>query len=690
MCGIAGILNSVPSDPPDEGILRRMLGTIRHRGPDEFGLYLGDDVGLGSARLSIVDLAGGQQPISNEDGTLWIVFNGEIFNYVELRAELEGRGHRFATHTDTEVIVHLFEDFGVEAFSRLNGQWALALWDSRRRQLVLSRDRLGVRPLFYAHSPEQLVFGSEIKAVLTAPGLSSEIEPASLAEVFTYWSALGDRTFFQGVHQLKPGHYLIASAGGVVSKPYWRLSFPLDRHSMGQSCAGLGNDGEESFLPELAVPEDEQQCADALRELLLDATRIRLRADVPVGAYLSGGLDSSIIATMVRRLEVARLDTFSIAFKDQHFDESKYQIQMSRALGTNHQVAYVTDSDIGNVFPDVVWHAETPLMRTAPAPMFLLSRLVHKCGYKVVLTGEGADEFLAGYDIFKEMRIRRFWARQPQSAIRALLLRRLYPDVQGVGKTGDNYLRAFFGRGLEDTSRADYSHAIRWANNRRCTRFLSADRQGAKHLGQVEPSDLVPPPGFDSWGPLERAQFWEISVFLSGYLLSAQGDRVAMANSVEGRFPFLDHRVVEFCCRLPARLKMRGLTEKYVLRKAFQQWLPPEIAVRPKRPYRAPIRRCFLGVTAPDYVAELLSESALRRSGLFNVRAVRQLVTKLEDGQTSGETDEMALVGILSTQLIQAEFLRRVRLVEPIGDGARVKVIDQSSQVRVAGSTSQT
>ena len=659
MCGIAGILRTDPSDPPSEGVLRRMLGTIRHRGPDEFGLYLGDGIGLGSARLSIVDLAGGQQPIGNEDGTLWIVFNGEIFNYVELRAELEQRGHRFTTHTDTEVIVHLFEDYGVEAFSRLNGQWALAIWDTRRKRLVLSRDRLGVRPLFYSRSPAQFVFASEIKAVLAFPGISAELDPASLEEVFTYWCALGARTVFQGVTQLKPGHYLVASPEGIREAPYWQLEFGTGRPLSGHA--------------------DEEQLAGELRELLLDATRIRLRADVPVGAYLSGGLDSSIIAAMVRRLEVARLDTFSISFKETHFDESQHQRQMSRALGTQHQVAYVSNSDIGNVFPEVVWHTEMPLMRTAPAPMFLLSRLVHQQGYKVVLTGEGADEFLAGYDIFKEMRIRRFWARQPDSVRRPLLLRRLYPDVQGMERTSDNYLRAFFGRGLTGTSRADYSHALRWANGRRCARFLNPVRTASSRESQDGPSDLIPPPGFRDWGPLEQAQFWEIDIFLSGYLLSAQGDRVAMAHSVEGRFPFLDHRVVDFCCRLPARQKLRGLTEKYLLRKAFKSWLPAEIGARPKRPYRAPIRRCFLGNQSPDYVEELLSESALQRSGLFNVRAVRHLVAKLEAETAVGESDEMALVGILSTQLLQTEFHRRLRAVEPIGQRDRVKTVDQRS-----------
>jgi asparagine synthase (glutamine-hydrolysing) len=392
MCGIAGVLDLAGRDAPDEAVVRRMLGTIRHRGPDEFGIYLGRSVAMGNARLSIVDLEGGQQPIGNEDGRYWIVFNGEIFNHPELRQDLEARGHRFATHCDTEVIVHLYEEEGPACLRRLNGQFAIALWDEREQSLFLARDRVGVRPLFYTRGNGRLGFASEIKALLAVPGVQAEPDPASLAEVFTYWSPLSPHTCFRGIREVPPGHYLLARHGQVTVSRYWQATFDE---------APASTDGP-------IEPYVEQ-----LRDLLVDATRIRLRADVPVGAYLSGGLDSSLIASFVRDVGVTRLDTFSISFSDPRFDESAYQLRMAEALGTDHQVVYATHADIGRVFPDVVWQTETPLVRTAPAPMFLLSKLVRDHRYKVVLTGEGADEFLAGYDIFKEAKVRRFWARQP-------------------------------------------------------------------------------------------------------------------------------------------------------------------------------------------------------------------------------------------------------------------------------------
>jgi asparagine synthase (glutamine-hydrolysing) len=664
MCGIAGILNSSNAGSPEQQALRRMLGTIRHRGPDEFGLFIDDQIALGSARLSIVDLAGGQQPIRNEDGTLWIVFNGEIFNYVELRAELEERGHQFTTHSDTEVILHLFEDLDVRAFARLNGQWALAIWDTKKRRLVLARDRLGVRPLFYWRSSKELIFASEVKAVLAHPAVSSGIDASALSEVFVYWSTLGKRSLFRGVQQLQPGHYAVIEENSMIERPFWRMGFPP--LSLGDTEA-LQATPSPSYFPQNGTTE---AYAQALRELLLDATRIRLRADVPVGAYLSGGLDSSIIAACVRELAVSKLDTFSIAFQHPDYDESAFQKQMSRALGTQHQVAFVKNTDIAEVFPAVIWHSETPLMRTAPAPMFLLSRLVRKSGYKVVLTGEGADEFLGGYDIFKEAVIRTFWSRQPESKWRPRLLQRLYPDIQRLSSANESFVKAFFGRGLTETDNPFYSHAIRWFNNERCCRFLSPDIcQAAQAPG------LVPPADFNSLGSLEKAQYWEITVFLSQYLLSSQGDRMGMANSIEGRFPFLDFRVVDFASRLPARLKLHGLTEKYILRKAFKDLLPPEIGSRPKRPYRAPIHTAFMGSDAPQYVDELLSESALKRSGFFNAAAVSQLVAKLKAGKSASETDEMALTGIISTQLLAQEFTSRIRSSSVVNDSDNVKVV---------------
>jgi asparagine synthase (glutamine-hydrolysing) len=668
MCGIAGVLTRARTSP-EQTILNRMLGAIRHRGPDEFGIYAAPGIALGSARLSIVDLAGGQQPISNEDSTMWIVFNGEIFNYVELRAELEERGHQFATHSDTEVILHLFEDLDVQAFSRLNGQWAIAIWDSRKQRLVLSRDRLGVRPLFYSRSPGTFVFGSEVKALLGYPGISAELDPAALHQVFTYWSTLGNRTVFRDILQVQPGHYVVAEGTEIVEKPYWRMGFPPSMLS--ESDTSLVPAPPQYDFPENGSAAD---YAKTLRELLLDATRIRLRADVPVGAYLSGGLDSSIIAACVRELAVSKLDTFSISFQNPRYDEAEFQKKMSRALGTQHQVAYVTNTQIGEIFPDVIWHAETPLMRTAPAPMFLLSRLVRQNGYKVVLTGEGADEFLGGYDIFKETLVRRFWARNPDSRWRAALLQRLYPDIQGLSGSNNSYLQAFFGRGLKEVDNPHYSHAIRWFNNQRCCRFFSPDLLAAASAGHDHPS-LTPPPEFKSWGVLQQAQYWEITVFLSQYLLSSQGDRMGMANSIEGRFPFLDYRVVDFSSRLPSRLKLSGLTEKYLLRQAFKDLLPEEIGSRPKRPYRAPIHSSFMDKDAAPYVQEVLSESALQRTGFFNVPAVRQLVRKLHEGKTASETDEMALVGIISTQLLAEQFASRARSSSPLNDRDKVKFV---------------
>ena len=635
-----------------------MLAMIRHRGPDEFGIYLDGPAGLGSARLSIIDLSTGQQPIANEDGRLWIVFNGEIFNYLELRPELESRGHRFRTSSDTEVLLHAYEEFGPECLQRLNGQFAFAVWDTRAQSLFLARDRLGVRPLFYSQKDGQLVFGSEIKAVLAAGTVRAEIDPAALGQIFTFWCPVSPRTIFRDIVELPPGHYLVAREGKLSIKPYWELRFPSTDGAAGADAPGkTTEDYEEEF-----------------RRLLVDAATVRLRADVPVGAYLSGGLDSAIIASIIRNFTHNRLDTFSIAFDDASFDESAWQQRMARFLGTEHQVVHATHADIGRVFPEVIWHTETPVTRTAPAPMFLLSKLVRDSGYKVVLTGEGADEFLAGYDIFKEAKVRRFWAAQPKSAWRPLLLRRLYPDIEGLAKSNPALLAAFFSDGLMQTDSPEYSHALRWRNGRRNGRFLSEEvRREANGQERGVLSGLLSS-DFGNWAPLARAQFLEIKLFLSQYLLSSQGDRMGMAHSIEGRFPFLDCRVVEFCNRLPPKLKLRGLTEKYLLKRLGRQWLPPEIWQRPKRPYRAPIHRSFFGESTPDYVNELLSPEKLRATGLFKPEAVGQFVQKLRRGARIGESDDMALAGILSTQLVHHYFVERFRMPPPLSESDPVKV----------------
>ena len=651
MCGIVGVCDLSGARPVEESTLRAMLGTIRHRGPDQFGMYLDDHVGLGNARLSIIDLSTGQQPISNEDGSLWIVFNGEIFNHPELRLELESRGHRFSTMCDTEVVLHAYEEYGPDCLSRFNGQFALAVWNSRDRSLFMARDRLGVRPLYYAVADGALVFGSEIKAILAGPGITASPDPVALDQIFTFWSALSPRTFFRGITELPPGHHMLVRDGRITIECYWEMAFP-----------------EDGAVPRRST----QDYAEELRELLIDAALIRLRADVPVGAYLSGGLDSSTITAIARSQTTNPLETFSIAFTDAVYDESGFQVTMAKALGTRHHVVHATHVDIGEVFPEVTWHAETPLMRTSPAPMFLLSRLVRDNHFKVVLSGEGADEVMAGYDIFREAKIRRFWAGQPESLSRPALLKRIYPWMPGA--TGSGFVKAFFGMGLTDVGSRDYSHSPRWRATARAKRFFSEEMRQATAAGGGELTPFYPD-GFDGWNPLHQAQYLETTILLSQYLLSSQGDRMAMAHSVEGRFPFLDHRVVELGNQLPPALKLNGLTEKYLLKKISREWLPAEISDRPKQPYRAPIHRAFFNDSPPDYVEELLSRTALERAGYFNPSAVDRLVAKLKRGLPLGETDDMALAGIVSTQLVDRQFVSDPRPSASLDDTDDVKVV---------------
>lgn len=664
MCGITGLANLTSSTPILEAHLRQMLAMIRHRGPDQFGIYLDKNVGLGNARLSIIDLGGGQQPISNEDGTLWIVFNGEIFNYIELRPQLEARGHRFATNSDTEVIVHLYEDYGPDCLNYLNGQFAIAIWDTQTQTLFLARDRVGVRPLFYTQTGGALIFGSEIKAILADPRTQAEIDPVSLEQVFTFWSVQSPQTIFKNIREVPPGHYLLTRQGEVTIAPYWQLNFP-----------------PEEVLPTHTL----DSYVEEFRSLLIDAAKIRLRADVPVGAYLSGGIDSSVIAAIIRNYSQTHLDTFSIAFTDPDFDESMYQYQMADHLGTEHQVIRATYEDIGRVFPDVVWHAETPLLRTAPAPMFLLSQLVRQNNYKVVLTGEGADEFLAGYNIFKEAKIRRFWAKQPDSKLRPLLFKQLYRYIPNLAGGSSALLASFFGEGLKEVEAPDYSHAIRWRNTSRTQRFFSEELRQAAASAGGNGHTLGYPSEFKQWGPLQQAQYLEVNTFLSPYLLSSQGDRMAMAHAVEGRFPFLDYRVVEFCNNLPATLKLHGLTEKYLLKKVAQDWLPAEIWQRPKRPYRAPIQRSFFGEKAPNYVRELLSPQMIVSGGMFKPSAVSQLVDKIERGLRLSETDEMALAGILSSQLVHQQFVSNFKIPPPLTLDDDVKICRSTRAAYISG-----
>jgi asparagine synthase (glutamine-hydrolysing) len=653
MCGIAGIVTlreGLP--PPSRAALTRMASALRHRGPDEHGIYRDRRAGLAHARLSIIDLSSGQQPMGNEDGSLWVVYNGEIFNYVELRAELASLGHVFRTQSDTEVILHAYESWGDRAFARFNGQFALALWDAARAALVLARDRLGVRPLYVCEHEGRLFFASEVKAIFAASAaIPRAFDPIGLDQTFTFWSVVAPRTVFAGVEEIPPGHARTYVRGERRERAFAEVRFP---------------EGGAGFTGSL------DEAVEAVRASLREATRLRmLRADVPVGSYLSGGLDSSLVAALGLEAKGGqRFSTFSLRFEDAEYDETSFQRLVAARLGTEHHEVVVSRRDIAAVFPDVVFHAERPLLRTAPAPLFLLSRLVRDSGIKVVLTGEGADEVFAGYDLFREGKIRRFWARHPDSTRRPLLLSRLYPYLARSPVAQQAIARQFFGQHLDQAGEPGFAHDPRWRSTAALKRLFSPALLAALD-GRDARADLLAalPPEIRRWTPLAQDQFLEMRTLLAGYILSSQGDRMLMAHGVEGRFPFLDAGVVALAASLPPSFKLRVLDEKHVLKRVAKDLVPEAIIARRKQPYRAPDALSFVGEGAPAWIEEAMSTRAIAAAGVFHPPAVAQLWRKCRAAGGAGQfsnADNMALTGILSTQLVHALLVDRPALAKPV------------------------
>ena len=644
MCGICGLYDLGCGDLGNncEEIVRAMTAQLRHRGPDEKGYYFHGPMAMGHARLSIIDLTTGQQPMSNEDESVWIVFNGEIFNYIELRAGLEGKGHVFQTTSDTEVLVHLYEDLGPDMLDRLNGQFAFAIYDKKDRSLFLARDPFGICPLFYCKMGKLLVFASEIKALREIPDMKFALDPLALSQIFTFWSVLSPRTPFKDIMSLPPGNWLKIGPETGLSSPrrYWHLDFP--------------EMGEED------KKKSETAWAEEVEDAMVEAVRLRLRADVPVGVYLSGGLDSSIIASIVKKLTSTPIEAFSLAFADASYDESEFQQRLARSIGVRYNAVRVKNHQIGQVFPEVIRHGERPILRAAPAPLFLLSDLVQKTGFKVVLTGEGADELFGGYDIFKEDKIRRFWAKAPESPYRPQLLNRLYPHAPLATSRAGRMLTAFYRKDLLPTNIFGYSHRPTWNNTRALSAYFSHNLKEA--IGDYDPVEELKasvPDTFSSWHPLHQAQFLETRLLLSEYLLSSQGERMTMGHSIEGRYPFLDPKVTSLATRIPPHLKLRGLNEKYVLRKAFEKHLPSEIAQRPKRPYLAPNKESFLDRPDVSMVYEILSPDRLSESDFFDVSRVDKLLNKCAKGGQLGFRDNAGFLGILSTQILWEKFIAK-------------------------------
>lgn len=636
MCGISGIYSLSGPAPIAEQAIKRMISAGIHRGPDGSGIYLDDQIGLGHARLSIIDLLGGFQPIHNEDESLWIVFNGEIFNYPEIRRNLAQRGHRFYTKTDTEVILHLYEDQGAACLDSLNGQFAFAIWDARKNELFLARDRVGILPLHYTVQNSSLIFASEIKSIFTVDGIARSIDPIAMDQIFTFWTTLPGRTAFQDIHEVPAGHYMKVAGGKIVLRKYWDIPFyPQEEHTSASV----------------------KEICSQLMELIVDAVRIRLRADVPVGCYLSGGLDSSSIATIVRTQFNNDLRTFGIRFEERVFDESEHQRFMVETLQTAHSDIMVTNKVIGSSFSDVMWYCERPILRTAPIPLFLLSRTVRQNNFKVVLTGEGADEVFGGYDIFREAKIRRFWARQPESKSRPLLIGKLYPDIFQNNPRSKQLIQTFFGGGLANADEPLFSHLVRWNNTSKAKTFYSDKlRQVIGSYSCLEDLCRLLPGSFSRWDYLSRAQYLEATIFMSNYLLSSQGDRVSMANAVEIRPPYLDHRIQEYMGRVPSKFKIKGLNEKYILKEVFRGRVPDRILMRSKHPYRSPIKESLLNETS-SLIEQYLSPQRLHEAGLFDLKKTSMLINKLQRSGHASEVDNMALAGILSSQMIYDHFV---------------------------------
>ncbi|MDH5765142.1 MAG: asparagine synthase (glutamine-hydrolyzing) [Gammaproteobacteria bacterium] len=636
MCGIAGCFQYKSSVGISKNMLERMISRLKHRGPDDYGFYINNNIGLAHSRLSIIDLNTGHQPIHNTDKSIWVVFNGEIFNYIELREWLEDKGYYFYTNTDTEVIVHLYEHYGIEFVKHLNGQFAIAIWDSNLNKLVLVRDRVGIVPLFYTEADDALFFASEIKAIIPALKSKPSLNYKAIDQLLTFWVPLSPMTLFEGIKEVSPGQILEIQNSKIVSSSYWDWVYPDDNNYW---C------------------KNENDLAEELRELLIDATRIRLRSDVPVGAYLSGGLDSSVLTSIIKNFSDTPLRTFSIEFEDKGLDESDYQRTLIKYLNTDHSHVICQSGTIVEQFQKAIWHSESIMLRSAPVPMSVLSNLVRESGYKVVLTGEGSDEVLGGYDIFKENKIRQFWAKNRSSNFRPYLLKKLYPYLDLPKSSANSYLKNFFGIGIDDPDIPYFSHLPRWDVTSKIKSFYSDSMKSALKVTDFADIECLLPANIKNWNSFNRSQYIESKTLMSGYLLSTQGDRMLMMNSVEGRFPFLDHRVIEFANKLDPRLKMKVLNEKFLLKKAMRNYVPKSIIERYKQPYRSPDISSFVGDNSRDYIHYLLSEDKLNEFGYFDSFKVNLLRKKISAGKAIGYKDNMAFMALLSTQSLHEQFI---------------------------------
>jgi len=605
MCGICGIVYTDEARRPDVAVLKRMCGTLVHRGPDDEGQEVRGNAGLGMRRLSIIDLSTGHQPLSNEDGSVSIVFNGEIYNYRELRAELIKQGHRFKTSSDTESIVHGYEAWAEGVCERLNGMFGFALWDSRKKKLLLSRDRLGIKPLYYYQDNEKLVFGSEIKAILPCPKIQKTIDPVALDNFLTFEYIPSPRSIFREIRKLEPGHWLTWQHGKIQIRPFWAL-----------------------VLQE--KPWNEGEARERLVELLKDSVRLRLVSDVPLGAFLSGGIDSSIVVSLMAELMDQPVKTFSIGFKESSYDELKYARAVAQKYGTDHH-EFILEAKALDLTEKLIQQFDEPFGDFSIFPTYLVSKMARDF-VTVALSGDGGDELFGGYDTYKAQRFdRRFYHRLPRFIKQNLI----QPLAQGLSPTGQKKGAVnSFKRFVEGTELPKSLYHVRWmVFMREQERRLLFSSDMLDVLQKHDPYDFIYHYSrlADGLDDVTRTGFMDVKTYLTDDIL-VKVDRMSMATSLEARVPYLDHRVVEFALTLPPGLKMRGFRTKVILRKTFWNRLPKEVQHRDKQGFSIPIKNWIRHELKP-MMLDLLNEKRIRQQGFFNPL----FVSKLVDQHLKGE-----------------------------------------------------
>jgi asparagine synthase (glutamine-hydrolysing) len=631
VCGIAGIIDLEAQRTPDVLALRAMSATLVHRGPDESGELLLPGIAMASRRLSIVGLQDGKQPVFNEDGTVAVVFNGELFDHRELRRDLEQRGHQFRTSCDTEVLVHLWEEHGEAMFTRLRGQYGIALNDQRQKVTVLARDRMGVCPLYWAQRDGWLYFASEMKALLASGHLPIAADRRGLDHMFTFFAAPARRTVFEGITALEPGHYVkicLGDTGGrasVKEHRYWQLDFPDEGHEHD--------------------PADKDSLVEEFRSTFSRAVERRLQADVPVVSYLSGGIDSASVLAVASRVQQRAPASFTIRIPTRRFDESARAAETAKLLGSRNTIIDCDSAQIADAYPRVVRAADCPVIDTSCAALWMLSGEVHRQGFKVALTGEGADEALAGYPWFKIQRL--LSAADFVPGLSSAALSRLCRRLAGKSGPGDDLRRmdALLGGPLAQT---EMYHLVSLARRR----FYSPAMFDALG-GHTAYDDLeLDVERMRRWHPLNRSLYLGYKTILPGLLLNHKGDRVAMAHSVETRYPFLDEEVIDLCARVHPRWKLHSLRrDKHLLRCAARAWLPRETVDRPKAMFRAPFALTFFSC-GPAWVSQLLSHESLEKTGYFDATKVRTTFAQYQRRHFPGRMfHEMGMVAVLATQL---------------------------------------